>query len=205
MAWKSRGRGSRFARVLLVAALAIAVLPSLIPESAKTMSAPLPLRHPEKLAAAVMLALEASFTLQSRTASRTVAAAEFFQGLFLTALAPGELLVGITIPRAAGARASAFDEVSRRHGDFALAGAAAHVAVNGDGSLTALPGIGEWTAQLVAMRVLAWPDAFVASDIGVLKALGHRQAKLAQEQSQAWKPWRSYAVMQLWQSLESGT
>ena len=55
------------------------------------------------------------------------------------------------------------------------------------------------------MRVLAWPDAFVAGDIGVLKALGHRDAKLAQAQSQAWKPWRSYAVMQLWQSLESGT
>jgi carbon-monoxide dehydrogenase medium subunit len=85
---------------------------------------------------AVMLALDASFTLQSRTASRTVPAAEFFQGLFLTALAPGELLVGITIPRAAGASASAFDEVSRRHGDFALAGAAAHVAVNGDGVCT---------------------------------------------------------------------
>lgn len=72
-------------------------------------------------------------------------------------------------------------------------------------TLRELPGIGEWTAQLVAMRVLAWPDAFVASDIGVLKALGHREAKLAQAQSQAWKPWRSYAVMQLWQSLESGT
>jgi AraC family transcriptional regulator of adaptative response / DNA-3-methyladenine glycosylase II len=72
-------------------------------------------------------------------------------------------------------------------------------------TLRELPGIGEWTAQLVAMRVLAWPDAFVASDIGVLNALGHRQPKLAQEQSLAWKPWRSYAVMQLWQSLESGT
>ncbi len=72
-------------------------------------------------------------------------------------------------------------------------------------TLRALPGIGEWTAQLIAMRVLAWPDAFPASDIGVLNALGHRQPKLAQSQSQAWKPWRSYAVMQLWQSLESGT
>jgi AraC family transcriptional regulator, regulatory protein of adaptative response / DNA-3-methyladenine glycosylase II len=72
-------------------------------------------------------------------------------------------------------------------------------------TLRELPGIGEWTAQLVALRVLAWPDAFPASDIGVLNALGHRQAKLAQAHSQAWKPWRSYAVMQLWQSLETGT
>lgn len=85
---------------------------------------------------AVMLALDASFTLQSRTGSRTVAAADFFQGLFLTALAPGELLVRITLPRATPGSASAFDEVSRRHGDFALAGVAAHVAVNGDGVCT---------------------------------------------------------------------
>lgn len=85
---------------------------------------------------AVMLALDASFTLQSRTGSRTVAAVDFFQGLFLTALAPGELLVRIMVPRASPGSACAFDEVSRRHGDFALAGAAAHVAVNGDGTCT---------------------------------------------------------------------
>ncbi len=72
-------------------------------------------------------------------------------------------------------------------------------------ALRELPGVGEWTAQLIAMRVLGWPDAFPASDIGVLNALGHRDAKLAQAQSQAWTPWRSYAVMTLWQSLESGT
>ncbi len=72
-------------------------------------------------------------------------------------------------------------------------------------ALRAIRGIGEWTAQLVAMRVLAWPDAFAASDIGVLNALGHRDAKLAEEQSQPWKPWRSYAMVQLWRSLETGT
>jgi AraC family transcriptional regulator, regulatory protein of adaptative response / DNA-3-methyladenine glycosylase II len=70
-------------------------------------------------------------------------------------------------------------------------------------ALRALPGIGEWSAQLIAMRTLAWPDAFPASDIGVLNALGHRDAKLAEEQSQAWRPWRAYAVMRLWRSLES--
>jgi AraC family transcriptional regulator of adaptative response / DNA-3-methyladenine glycosylase II len=70
-------------------------------------------------------------------------------------------------------------------------------------ALRALPGIGEWSAQLIAMRTLAWPDAFPASDIGVLNALGHRDAKRAEEQSQAWRPWRAYAVMRLWRSLES--
>jgi AraC family transcriptional regulator, regulatory protein of adaptative response / DNA-3-methyladenine glycosylase II len=72
-------------------------------------------------------------------------------------------------------------------------------------ALQALPGIGEWTVQLIAMRALAWPDAFPASDIGVLNALGHRDAKRALAQSQAWRPWRSYAVMRLWHTLETGT
>jgi AraC family transcriptional regulator of adaptative response / DNA-3-methyladenine glycosylase II len=69
--------------------------------------------------------------------------------------------------------------------------------------LRALPGIGEWTVQLVALRALAWPDAFPASDIGVLDALGHRNAKRAEAESEAWRPWRAYAVMRLWQTLES--
>jgi len=69
--------------------------------------------------------------------------------------------------------------------------------------LHALPGIGEWTAQVIAMRVLAWPDAFPASDIGVLNALGTRDSAAAAAQAQAWQPWRSYAVMRLWQSLET--
>ena len=72
-------------------------------------------------------------------------------------------------------------------------------------ALRALPGVGEWTVQLIAMRALAWPDAFPASDIGVMNALGTRDAKAVAEQSQAWRPWRSYAVMRLWQTLETGT
>ena len=69
-------------------------------------------------------------------------------------------------------------------------------------SLHALPGIGEWTVQLIAMRVLAWPDAFAATDIGVLNALGTRDVAQAMAQAEAWRPWRAYAVMGLWQTLE---
>jgi AraC family transcriptional regulator of adaptative response / DNA-3-methyladenine glycosylase II len=65
--------------------------------------------------------------------------------------------------------------------------------------LLALPGIGEWSAQMIAMRVLAWPDAFPATDIGVLNALGTRDAVQAAQRAEAWQPWRSYAVMRLWQ------
>jgi len=68
--------------------------------------------------------------------------------------------------------------------------------------LVSLPGIGEWTAQVIAMRVLSWPDAFPATDIGVLNALGTRDAAHAAQQAEAWQPWRSYAVIRLWQALE---
>ena len=74
-------------------------------------------------------------------------------------------------------------------------------------ALRALPGIGEWTAQLIALRALGWPDAFPASDIGVLDALapliGARDARAAEAVSAAWRPWRAYAVMRLWRNLES--
>ena len=73
-------------------------------------------------------------------------------------------------------------------------------------ALRALPGVGEWTVQLVALRALGWPDAFPASDIGVLDALapliGARDARAAQAASAAWRPWRAYAVMRLWRNLE---
>ncbi len=69
--------------------------------------------------------------------------------------------------------------------------------------LQALPGIGPWTVQLIAMRALAWPDAFPASDIGLLNALGTRDIAAVQAQAESWRPWRAYAVMRLWQSLET--
>ena len=72
-------------------------------------------------------------------------------------------------------------------------------------ALRALPGIGDWTAQVIAMRALAWPDAWPASDIGLMNALGSRDAKVITAQAEAWRPWRAYAVMQLWQHLETST
>ncbi len=73
--------------------------------------------------------------------------------------------------------------------------------------LRELPGFGEWTVQLIALRALGWPDAFPATDIGVLDALvplfGRRDAKAAEVASEAWRPWRGYAVMKLWRSLEN--
>jgi len=67
--------------------------------------------------------------------------------------------------------------------------------------LRALPGVGEWTAQYIAMRALAWPDAFPHTDLGVMKALHESNPRRVLEAGEAWRPWRAYAVMHLWQSL----
>ncbi len=68
--------------------------------------------------------------------------------------------------------------------------------------LTRLPGIGDWTAQYVAMRALGEPDAFPAGDLGVRQALapggrlpGEREVRARAER---WRPWRAYAVIALW-------
>ena len=80
-------------------------------------------------------------------------------------------------------------------------------------SLRALPGVGEWTAQVIAMRALAWPDAWPAADIGLMNALGSsnpgaprnlaREARHITALAEPWRPWRAYAVMRLWHHLET--
>ncbi|HEY7928497.1 MAG TPA: AlkA N-terminal domain-containing protein [Steroidobacteraceae bacterium] len=66
--------------------------------------------------------------------------------------------------------------------------------------LLQIPGIGPWTAHYIAMRALAWPDAFPKEDIVVRQRLGNLTASEAERRSQGWRPWRSYAVLLLWQS-----
>jgi AraC family transcriptional regulator of adaptative response / DNA-3-methyladenine glycosylase II len=64
-----------------------------------------------------------------------------------------------------------------------------------------LPGVGPWTANYIAMRALGDPDAFPASDLGLLKASGATSARRLEELAEAWRPWRSYAALYLWESL----
>ena len=67
-------------------------------------------------------------------------------------------------------------------------------------ALREVPGIGEWTAQYIAMRALAWPDAFPHTDLGVMKALGETSPKKVLAHAGQWQPWRAYAVLHLWHS-----
>ena len=73
--------------------------------------------------------------------------------------------------------------------------------------LQTLPGIGAWTAHYIAMRALGWPDAFPPNDVALLKATGRLfdqpSQRAAEALSQAWRPWRSYAVLRLWNSLKA--
>jgi len=75
--------------------------------------------------------------------------------------------------------------------------------------LCALPGIGTWTAHYIAMRALGWPDAFPPNDVAVRKAMtqlfDRTTQREAEAQAQAWQPWRAYAVLRLWNSLEKTT
>ena len=70
-----------------------------------------------------------------------------------------------------------------------------------EAQLCALPGIGPWTAQYLALR-LGYADAFPASDLGVSKALGGIDAAEADAKAEAWRPWRAYATLRLWGSLQ---
>ena len=69
-------------------------------------------------------------------------------------------------------------------------------------ALKKLPGIGDWTAQYIAMRALRWPDAFPAADLVLLKASGETSANRLLAAAEAWRPWRAYAAMYLWESQQ---
>ena len=76
--------------------------------------------------------------------------------------------------------------------------------------LRALPGIGEWTAQYIAMRELREPDAFPAADLGLLRAMADADRRRPSPaallaRAERWRPWRAYAAQHLWTSGSAAT
>jgi AraC family transcriptional regulator of adaptative response / DNA-3-methyladenine glycosylase II len=72
--------------------------------------------------------------------------------------------------------------------------------------LTALPGVGTWTAHYIAMRALGEPDAFPAGDLALRRAAAENKGEMLTEtqlrqQAEPWRPWRAYAAMCLWRQL----
>ncbi|MGH7070223.1 MAG: DNA-3-methyladenine glycosylase family protein [Acetobacteraceae bacterium] len=116
-----------------------------------------------------------------------------------------DLGLALGIPRARAAFLTALAKAALADPDlFAATG-------NLDQSVAALctiKGIGEWTAQYIAMRALHLPDAFPHSDIGLIRALqtGDRRPtpKEVLTRGEAWRPWRAYATLHLWLSESSG-
>ncbi len=103
-----------------------------------------------------------------------------------------------------GTRARSIIALAKALQDGALQlepGATPEVAVK---RLIALPGIGPWSAHYIAMRAMRWPDAFPQGDVAILNNLGGITAKQAEEMSQAWRPWRSYAVFHIWRRQRTG-
>ena len=67
--------------------------------------------------------------------------------------------------------------------------------------LMTIRGIGPWTAKYIAMRTMDWTDAFLETDAGIKKALSPLSPKEMLKLAEDWRPWRSYATMNLWNSL----
>jgi AraC family transcriptional regulator of adaptative response / DNA-3-methyladenine glycosylase II len=149
--------------------------------------------------------VRAATTLAGRLAERFGTAADL--GPSLTRLFPTPATLAdapietIGIP---GARATTIRTLAAAVADGQLAFDASDGAEALAERLCALPGIGPWTAEYVAMRALGEPDAFPAGDLGVRAALGNGAGPLPAKEAQAiaepWRPWRAYAVMYLWHS-----
>jgi AraC family transcriptional regulator of adaptative response / DNA-3-methyladenine glycosylase II len=71
--------------------------------------------------------------------------------------------------------------------------------------LCEIPGIGNWTAQYIAMRALGEPDAFPSADLGLLRALHITSPRELERRAEAWRPWRAYAAVHLWNMASRST
>ena len=165
-----------------------------------------------ELAVRAILGQQVSVAAATRLAGRLVAA--FGAGLpdgapsepglthlFPTpeALVEADVALALNIPRARGAAIRALAAAVLAEPDLFAPGQGLAAAT---ARLTALRGIGAWTAQYIAMRALREPDALPTGDIGLLRALeeaGRRpSARDLEARSAAWRPWRAYAVLHLW-------
>jgi len=136
------------------------------------------------------ITVKGASTLAGRLAAR-------FGGVQAEVLADADLgLIGLTKARAESIRA-----FSRAVADGRIRFDAGVSSAEFMEQLCELPGIGAWTANYIAMRCLGDPDAFPASDHGLLRASGISSPRRLEEAAEAWRPWRSYAVMYLWESL----
>ena len=96
------------------------------------------------------------------------------------------------------ARATTIRTLARRTADGVLGFDAADDEAATLAALRSVPGIGDWTAQYIAMRAFNAPDAFLPGDLILRRSAGDLSARDLERRSEPWRPWRAYAVMLLW-------
>ena len=147
------------------------------------------------------ISVRAATTLAGRVALRWGTAVEGPDGLNRLFPSPADLVnapleqAGVMPSRAATIRALARHAVA---GDVRFD--SAHSTAGARVALAAIPGIGDWTAAYIAMRAFNEPDAFLPTDLILRRAAGNLGARDLERRSEAWRPWRAYAVMLLWQA-----
>ncbi|MEZ4400978.1 MAG: AlkA N-terminal domain-containing protein [Kofleriaceae bacterium] len=110
-------------------------------------------------------------------------------------------LAAIGLPRARAATLVALAQATEA-GDVTLAPTRDPAAAMA--ALERVPGIGPWTARYLAMRALAWPDAFPTGDLVLARQLGTTTARATEAATARWRPWRAYAAMHLWAAASAG-
>lgn len=120
----------------------------------------------------------------------------------LLASTPVDAIAQLGMPRS---RAETICAVAQFADQGGLALPPAHTLAQAVSALRAVRGIGEWTAQYIALRALRFPDAFPAGDLGLQKAAAPQRLTETQLLARAadWAPWRGYAALRLWQSLHT--
>jgi aerobic carbon-monoxide dehydrogenase medium subunit len=120
---------------------------------------------------AVAVALDAELEVRGPSGTRSIPSRQFFLGTWTTQLAAEELLTSIRFPVPRGRHGSAVEEVALRAGDFALAGAAASAAIDGDGAITRL-GLGLFGVGLTPVAASAVEQAVVGRSASELTRAG---------------------------------
>lgn len=120
------------------------------------------------------------------------------------ALVEADVALALNMPRARGAAIRALAAATLADPDLFAPAGSLDAAVP---RFTAIRGIGPWTAQYIAMRVLKLPDALPVGDVGLLRALesgtGRPSPAALLERAEAWRPFRAYAAQHLWAADEA--
>jgi AraC family transcriptional regulator of adaptative response / DNA-3-methyladenine glycosylase II len=152
------------------------------------------------------ISVRAATTIAGRVASRFGSPVAVGAGLGRLFPTPEQLATAaIEEAGVVRSRAEAIRSLARRVAGGAIAFGTCIDGRTTVSTLRELPGIGDWTAEYIAMRALGEPDAFPSGDLVLRRMAGDLSARELERRSEAWRPWRAYAVMLLWQrATEAG-